>query len=407
MRQFSRTLFGANPAEVREFLLAAAASLERANNELAGVILERTALQAAVKHANAEVETLRAQLAEVQNKLAAYRGQEALLGRAVLDAQRVTEELTRSAREQAERTVAQANATAKEVVETARQSAADLLRAARAHAQQAVEAAERAAASRIAEVQVEAERITAEVRRASTEVRQATQQQIETFVAGLEAFLANREDLAGNLEVLAKHHAESLEVIGRLHAEVERVLIPALRELTQTVSQKEPAARGRPLSVTPAAPPAPVPVRESSVPEDVRGPVSTARDEGRHRSDGDREARDEKGRDRGDHDRDRGDAAAAHPTGELVMSPVHSYLEATKLVTAVSRMKGVKAARLRSYSKGTITIDVVTETGTVAVIDPGQINGGPLAVVEATDSRMVLRLGDVGSGRAAGSGSHV
>ena len=89
------------------------------------------------------------------------------------------------------------------------------------------------------------------------------------------------------------------------------------------------------------------------------------------------------------------------------MSPVHSYLQATKLVTAVSRMKGVKTARLRSYSKGTITIDVVTETGTVATIDPSLIDGGPLDVVETTDSRMVLRLGDIGSGRAAGSGSHV
>jgi cell division septum initiation protein DivIVA len=377
MRQFSRTLFGANPAEVREFLLAAAASLERVNDEAAGVILERTALQTAVKHANAEVETLRAKLAEVENRLAAYRGQEALLGRAVLDAKRVTEELTRSSREQAERTIAQANATAKEAVETARQSAADLLRAARAHAQQAVEAAERAAAARISEVQVEAERLTAEVRRAATDIRQAAQHQIETFVARLEAFLANREELAGNLDALAKHHADSLEAIGRLHAEVERVVIPTLRELTQTVTQKEPAARGRPVSVPPAAPaaasPAPVPVRDASR----------------------------------DHERNGGHPPALPPTAEIVMSPVHSYLQATKLVTAVSRLKGVTTARLRSYSKGAITIDVVTETGTVGAIDPSLINGGPLDVVEATDSRIVLRLGDVGSGRGAGSSRRV
>jgi cell division septum initiation protein DivIVA len=386
MRQFSRTLFGADPAEVREFLRAAAASLERVNSELAGVILERTALQTAVKRANAEVEALRAQLAEVQNKLAAYLGQEALLGRAVLDAQRVTEELTRSSREQAERTIAQANASAKEAVETARQSAADLLRAARVHAQQAVEAAERAAATRTAEIQVEAERITGEVRRAATEVRQAAEQQIETFIRRLEGFLADREELAGNLDALAKHHADSLEVIGRLHDEVERVILPALRELTQAVIQKEPASHGRPLSVAPAAPApaapsAPLHVRDAAAAEGEPRPSPTVRDGGH--------------------------APAPHPTAEIVMSPVHSYLQATKLVTAVSRMKGVKTARLRSYSKGTITIDVVTETGTVAAIDPSLIDGGPLDVVETTDSRMVLRLGDVGSGRAAGSGSHV
>ena len=378
VRQFSRTLFGANPAEVREFLLAAAATLERANNELAGVILERTALQAALKQAHAEVESLRAELAEVRNKLAAFQGQEALLGRAVVDAQRVTEELTRSSREQADRTIAQASATAKETVETARLSAADLLRAARAHSQQAVEAAERAAATRTGELQIEAARIAAEVRSAAAEVRQAAQQQVETFIGRLEAFLANREEFAGSLDALAKHHADSLEVISRLHTDVEHVILPALRELTQTVSQQASGGRGQPAprsedtsaSALPAAP--------------------TAR-----------------GVYRREPDRDGGGAPPTHRTAEIVVSPVSSYLQATKLVTSVSRIQGVKTARLRSYSRGTITIDVVTEAGTVAGIDPRLINGGPMDVVEATDSRMVLRLGDVESGQTAGSGSRV
>lgn len=362
MRQFSRALLGANPAEVREFLLAAAASLQRVSDELAGVILERTSLQTAVKQAQAEVEVLRAELAEARSKLAAYQGQEALLARAVLDARLVSDELSRSSREQAERTIAEAQAAAKETIETARQSAAELLRAARAHAQQAVEAAERTAASRMAEVQIEAERITAEVRSAATEVQRAAQRQIDEFIARLEAFLADREELAENLDALAKHHAGSLELVGRLHAEVERVILPALRELTETVAGEEPAARGQPVHSAQASP---------------------------------------------GHDRNGGHAPAPHPTAEIVVSPVHSYLQATKLVTSVSRMKGVKRAWLRSYSKGTITIDVITDAGTVAALDPSLINGGPLDVVEATDRRMVLRLGDVESGRAAGSGSHV
>lgn len=380
MRQFSRTLFGANPAEVREFLLAVAASLERVNNELAGVILERTALQAAAKQAHAEVESLRAELAEVRNKLAAFQGQEALLGRAVVDARRVTEELSRSSREQADKTIAQANATAKETLETARQSAADLLRAARAHAQQAVEAAERAAAARTAEIQIESDRIAAEVRGAAAEVRQAAQLQVETFVGRLEAFLASREEFAGNLEALAKHHADSLEVISRLHTDVEQVILPALRELTQTVSQRASGERGRPATRVEE-------VSASSAPSAAAAPVRSAY--------------------RREQERDAGGAPSPHRTAEIVVSPVSSYLQATKLVTSVSRIKGVKTARLRSYSRGTITIDVVTEAGTVAAIDPGLINGGPLDVVEATDSRIVLRLGDVESGRTAGSGSHV
>lgn len=362
MRQFSRTLLGADPAEVREFLLAAAASLERVNNELAGVILERTALQAAVQHANAEVETLRAQLAEARTKLAGYRGQEAALARAVLDARQIAEELSRSAKEQAERTVAQAGATAKDTIARARQSAADLLRAARVHAQQAVEAADRTAAVRIAEVQIEAERLAAEARGAAAEVQRAAQQQIEEFIAGLEAFLGNREELAERLDTLTRHHAESLEIIGRLHAEVERVILPALLGLADTVTEKEPA-----------------PARPSRA---------------------DR-------RDRADRGRSGGLAPVPEPVSQIVVSPVQSYLQATKLTTAVSRMDGVKSAHLRSYSKGTITIDVVAEAGTVAGIDPRRIDGGPVDVVEATDRRMVLRLGDVGSERTAGSGSHV
>lgn len=362
MRQFSRTLLGANPAEVREFLLAVAASLQRMNDELAGVILERTSLQQAVKHAQAEVEALRAELAEARNKLAAYQGQEALLARAVLDARRVSDELTRSSKEQAERTIAEAQTAAKQTIETARQSAAELLRAARAHAQQAVEAAERTAAARMAEVQIEAEHLGAEVRSAATEVQRAAQRQIEEFIARLEAFLGDREELAQNLDALAKHHAGSLELLGRLHAEVEREILPALRALTESVAGGEPGERARP-----------VPGAQTSL----------------------------------GHDQNGGHAPAPRPTAEIVVSPVHSYLQATKLVTSVSRMNGVKTARLRSYSKGTITIDVVTDGGTVAGLDPSLINGGPLDVVEATDRRMVLRLGDVESGRAAGSGSHV
>ncbi len=415
MRQFSRTLLGANPAEVREFLLAAAASLERVNGELAGVILERTTLQAAVKQANAEVEVLRAQLAEARNRLAVYRGQEAVLARAVLNAQQVTEELTRSSKEQAERTIAQANAAAKETIDTARQSAADLLRATRAHAQQAVEAADRTAAARIAEVEIEAERITAAVRSAAAEIQQAAQQEIEKFITRLEAFLANREELAGSLDALAKHHTDSLDVIAQIHAEVERVILPALRELTQTATEKELGARSQPVSGAQGAPAsaaaaaAPAGARNVSPPEGGQRPVQPmARDgEGRHRSYLRRESRDDEGRGRKDRDRNGGHTPAPQPAAEIVVSPVHSYLQATKLVTAVSRMKGVQTARLRSYSKGTITIHVVTEAGTVAALDPRLISGGPLDVVEATDSLMVLRLGEVESGRPAGSGSPV
>jgi len=75
-----------------------------------------------------------------------------------------------------------------------------------------------------------------------------------------------------------------------------------------------------------------------------------------------------------------------------VVSPIHSYLQATKLVTAVASIKGVRSARLRTYSKGSVIIDVVTEAGAFAGVEPHLIDGFPLDVIEATDRRLVLRV---------------
>ncbi|HET9001851.1 MAG TPA: DivIVA domain-containing protein, partial [bacterium] len=173
IRQFSRTLFGADPAEVRQFLAEAAATLDRVNNELTGVILERTTLQTTLKQACAEVEALRRQLAAAHEKLSAYQGQESLIAQVLLNAERVTEDLTRESRAQAEQAIAEANAAAEQTVQSARQAAADLLRTARMRAQQAIEAAEHAAAARLGEVRIEAESITDEARRTAAEVQQA------------------------------------------------------------------------------------------------------------------------------------------------------------------------------------------------------------------------------------------
>jgi cell division septum initiation protein DivIVA len=376
MRQFSRTFLGADPAEVRQFLAEAAATLERVNGELAQAILDRTALQTTLKHTCAEVEVLRRQLDEAREKLATYQGQENLMARAWLNAQQVTEDLIRESQARAEQTIAEANAAAQETVQSARKASADLLKTTRAHAQQAVAAADRAAAARIAEVRFEAERMMAEARSAAAEAQRGARDQVEQFIARLEAFLASRGDLWKQLDALAKSHADSLEVVGRLHAEVEETILPAVRGLMRTLTEKDGD-----LPNGPAVPPIPAgsadaaPTQTSSPPP--RPPMS-----GRVRGILQPSANGGKGI----------RVPAAQPPGEIIISPVHSYLEATKLVTAVSRVKGVRTARLRTYSKGRIIIDVMTDESPFAALDPHLIDGFPLDVVEATDRRLVLRI---------------
>jgi cell division septum initiation protein DivIVA len=384
MRQFSRTLFGADPAEVRRFLAEAAATLERVNAEVAQVILDRTALQSTLKMTTAEVEVLRKQLAEAHEKLAAYQGQESLLARAFLNAQKAAEELTRDSKAQAERTIAEANAAAEETIQSARNEAADLLRATRTRAQLAIEATDRAAAMRFAEVKIEIERVAEEARRTAAEVRRAARQQVEELIAHLEAFLATREEWSRHLDALARRHADSLDVMGRMHAEVAEVILPALRGMMRTLTEKEGGPAGPSVGPVasdaraPAVGPAPMAPAEPAAPsrraEVLRSPAA---------SDG-------KGV----------PATTLRAAGEIVVSPIHSYLQATKLVTAVARIKGVRRARLRTFAKGSVIIDVTTEGGTFAGLEPRLIDGFPLDVVEATDRRLVLRLIPNGGPRA-------
>lgn len=376
MRRFSRTLFGADPAEVRQFLTEAAATLDRVNSELARVLLDRTTLQTTFKQTTAEVEALRRQLAEAHEKLAAYQEQESLMARTWLNAQRVTEDLTRDSKVQAERTIAEASAAARETVQSARNAAADLLKAARARARQAIEATDHAAAARIDAVQIEAERLMGEARRGAAEVQQAARQQVEQFIARLEAFLAAREDLSKQLHILAKSHGDSLEIVEGMHAEVEEVILPALRDLQRTLTETDGYLPSGPAISLP--PPAPMP----AAPSEPSAPVKPAAPSGRVQMVPEPSINGGKGV----------RAPAAQPGGEIVVSPVHSYLQATKLMTAVSRVRGVRTARLRAYSKGSITIDVLTEGGAFGALDPHLIDGFPLAIVEATDRRLVLRI---------------
>ncbi len=83
-----------------------------------------------------------------------------------------------------------------------------------------------------------------------------------------------------------------------------------------------------------------------------------------------------------------GNGAAYRVDAEIVVGPFESFLEAAKFLTALSRTDDVQNARLRTFSRGTATIDVSLGGGG---LDITRIEGYPLDIVERAGTRLVLR----------------
>jgi hypothetical protein len=84
-------------------------------------------------------------------------------------------------------------------------------------------------------------------------------------------------------------------------------------------------------------------------------------------------------------------ARASRSSGEISVSGVGSFREATKLVRALSGLAGVETVRLRTYANGVATVDV-TAAGSLATLDVKHLDGFSLEPVEAAPTRLVLRL---------------
>jgi len=89
-------------------------------------------------------------------------------------------------------------------------------------------------------------------------------------------------------------------------------------------------------------------------------------------------------------------------SGEIVVSPIHSFLQATKFMTTLSQIRGVASVKLRTYSGAKATIEVITEGQTVRDINYKAIAGFPIEVVESTDTHLVLRIGNPAARPVAG-----
>jgi len=358
-RQFSRTLLGgADPEEVNEFLVEVAGAVGRMGEELAQAVQDRNALQQLLKEATAEVENVQKQLTHAQEEIGAYQDQENLMARALMNAQKMTEDIIRTAKAQAEKITSDAKAGADEAAQSARKTGDEILRDAKARAEEMVRNTERAAAAKMAQLQNDAKVLVEQARQQSAEIKQAAEQYVAVLITKIEAFVSDRDGISRNFDALVKIHADSLELVKRLRGEVQNEMLPALYQLLEQVKKEEKKAAPEASAAPPAA----------------RSP----------RADG---AAHPKGAPRPDDKR----VVNLDVEAEIVVSPVTSYLQATKLVTAISRIKGIKTARLRSYSGGVITVDVSTESGTLAGFDVKHI-GFPMDVVEATDNRLVLRI---------------
>ena len=424
--------------------------------------LERQAeaAQTLLKNATANAEELQQQAATAQQMIAAYQEQDAVIARALAEAEGASERIIQSAKAKVEETVAAAEASAQaaaeEILQSARQTAEETLERARLAARDQVQAAERAAGQKV------------------EEIRKSAEQYIEGIVDKLEAFVVDREGVSRGLETLVEKHKESLQVISRLRSEVESAVLPALHRMTGGLRSEAgredraaPAAQGqswhapeadrRPIEARSSAEvseewskgkaqhaaAAQTPVRPASAApggahqagsQPAGGPARfagmAARDGGTAAAQGAQEAHaaDAQGAhaagsrsaahvdapahaagparqtDEAVDQTDEADGAAAQDAaeplapagranGEIVVSPINSFLQATKFMAALARIKGVLSVKLRTYAGSKAVIDIVTEGRTVGGIDTSLIDGFHIDVEESTDSRLSLKIG--------------
>ncbi|HLW59755.1 MAG TPA: hypothetical protein VKV57_07490 [bacterium] len=273
-----------------------------------------------------------------------------------------------SAQEQlqaAERTTAAAKAEAEEIARAARAAAEDALARARASAQEQLQAAEHAAAEQLARLRVESDRLVEETNHEVDEVKKSAEQYVAGIAAKLETFIVDREGVSRGLETLVKKQMESLQALTRLRLELQRETLPVLNRLMRGLrGDVGPEPEIEPLEAL------------SELPDQVDQPSAGAEETPAPETDA-------------------GGVRDPLPQhhGEIVVSPIHSFLQATKFMAALSQIKGVASVKLRSYAGSKAVIELVTEGLAIGSIDGRMIDGFPLEVVESTEERLTLRIG--------------
>jgi|GEM_PF-1741279 cell division septum initiation protein DivIVA len=286
-----------------------------------------------------KVEEFRRRALSARDTIASVQEYERRLIQALESVQQAHEALAQAAHQRAEDTIAAAERAAREIVEEARRQASEHL-----------ESARREAEGQLSQARVEAERVVAEARQRALDLQQEAELRLASIVTRVEAFVSREEDLARSLEAVVRSHAESLEAATRLRSDVQEEILPSLRRMLRELRESETTGSGGLGPEARAVQPGPEP------------------------------------------------AGSVEPLrlfdGEIVVSPVESFTQATRFATTLSQMRGVRSVRLRSYAAAKATIDLVLEGQTLLALDIKFIDGHPVEVLERSDTRLVLQLTD-------------
>jgi hypothetical protein len=307
---------------------------------------------------------------------AAKAGAEDIVQAARAAADETLQKARQSAEEQihaAEHDAAATKAAAEEIVRAARAAADETLQKARESAEEQIHAAEHAAAEHLARLRAESDQLVAESNLKVQEVREAAEQYLSGIAAKLDAFIRDRDNLSRGLEALARNHSESLQIMTRLRSEVQSQILPAVHRLVRTLKGEEAGEADDTF---------PLPV-SSAEPVEAAHTVASS----------EHAAAPGEGSEVAAEEPTEAPVPAVRYNGEIVVGPIHSFLQATKFMTALSQIRGVASVKLRTYSGAKATIEVVTEGYTLAGINCTAIDGFPVEVIESTDTHLVLRIG--------------
>jgi hypothetical protein len=315
--------------------------------------------------------------------LAAYQEQERLLARSIHDGELAAEELAQAATACAEETMLRTRATADAIMGSAQEAAAATLQearaaadetlrgarmwidatleAARATAQREVDAMEQDAAARIEPFMAAADRFAESARAMVGEM----EGRVQTAAAGLSARIAQfeteRDEYSGGLATLIERHAETLERVRHLQADVQERLVPALNRLNAGLKGSDTSWL-------------------RSLPD-------------KKSRDSDTGAALQQGQARPVTPSTTGSETQRLPrlSGEVIVNHINSFHQLKKFIRALSEVGGVEMVRLLTYVDGVATIGVLTE-GPLATLDVKHLDGLPVEVVDATPTRLVVRL---------------
>ena len=296
---------------------------------IAQLVAERDALQARLKELTSELEGIRSHAVKTQEKAASSQAQESLISRTLLSAQKVADDLIQTARTQAEEIIGQAN------------------------------------------------KRTQEARQAAARTQQAMEQYVAALIAKIEKFVSDKHMMVQHIDTLIESHADTLKSLKRLQGEMQEQILPALDQLSRDIKNEGEKVR-RTLAASSSRAPETAPafgdepeLMTSHLPEESGRKIAQPA---------------------GQAGQDRAGAGGAAVRGEIIVSPVRNHYQAAKLTAGVSRMEGMRFARLRSLSGETAVIEVVAEAGALKTTNFSVIAGMPMEVVEATDARLVLRV---------------